>query len=93
MSRPSCPIEILIVLTRSCIALGLGAGALINLIIPQPTSPTTFAPRTHAALARATGEDENAARRGQAIDEGVIIDEEDDEEDATPIGKGRRKEE
>lgn len=65
-----------LLITNVFAVLGLGAGALINLLIPQSTPSKTFASRTQAVLAGVTGEDENAARRGQVVDEGIIVEEE-----------------
>ena len=72
----------------SPVALGLGAGALLNVLVPQASPSSTFALRTQAVLAGVKGEDENAARRGQVVDGGVVLD--DDPSDGLTT-KGKRK--
>ncbi|CAD6575953.1 MAG: hypothetical protein TREMPRED_001545 [Tremellales sp. Tagirdzhanova-0007] len=74
----------------SGLALGLGVATLINFIIPSTSSLPILRSRTQAVLAGVTREDENAARRGQVVDEGLII-EEVDETSTSSTAKGKSK--
>ena len=77
-------------LTGAVEALAMGVAILINLIIPPTSSLPILGSRTQAVLAGVTREDENAARRGQVVDEGVILDKGDGPR-ASLTGEGKSK--
>lgn len=63
----------------------------MNTLVSQATPSPTYATRTQAVLAGVTGEDENAARRGEVVDEGVVVEEEIVSDGLTGGTRGKRK--
>ncbi|WVW86456.1 hypothetical protein I302_108504 [Kwoniella bestiolae CBS 10118] len=84
----------------SGLVLGLSTAYLINILIPSSTNPTPFNPIStpNSAFSRPTSGiggifDENAARRGGVVDDGVIYEDaaESSDEDRVMKEKGKNK--
>ena len=78
--------------------LGLAASGLMNLIIPPPANiPATFLTSSTQAARYDTRnggvyeDDENAARRGQVVDDGVIMGQQELTRPGDIEARGKRK--